>query len=104
MAPGRNGTMGDWANASMTIGNAKRHVISSQLLRVQAPLGALQAVNHQMDMQGGKAEAKQILLTVKYSELGVVPGQTVRVAVPDEGASGGYGGGEPLPSFQLVLK
>jgi DNA-directed RNA polymerase subunit RPC12/RpoP len=104
MAQGKNGSMGDWANASMTIGNAKRHVIRSQLLRVQAPSGALQAVNSRMDMQRGKAEGKQILLTVKYRELGVVPGQTVRVAVLDEGPSGGYGGGEALPSFQLVLK
>ena len=104
MAQGQNGAMGDWANASMTIGNAKRHVIRSQLLRVQAPSGALQAVNSRMDMQRGKAEGKQILLTIKYSELGVVPGQTVRIAVLDEGPSGGYGGGEALPSFQLVLK
>jgi hypothetical protein len=96
--------MGAWANASMIVGNAKRHVISTQLLRAQGPSGALRPANHQMDMQRGKAEGKQILLTLKYSELGVVPGQTVRVAVLDEGASGGPGGGEPLPSFQLVLK
>jgi hypothetical protein len=104
MAQGQSGAMGAWANASVTIGNAKRHVVSTQLLRVQGPSGALQAVNHQMDMQRGKAAGKQILLTVKYSELGVVPGQTMRVAVLDEGTSGGSGGGELLPSFQLVLK
>jgi hypothetical protein len=104
MAQARSGAMGDWANAAMTIGSAKRHVISTQLLRAQGPSGALRAINHQMDMQRGKAEGKQILLTLNYSELGVVPGQTVRVAVLDEGASGGYGGGEMLPSFQLVLK
>ena len=104
MAQGRSGAMGDWANAAMTIGNAKRHVISTQLLRVQGPSGALRATDHQMDMQRGKAEGKQILLTVKYSELGVVSGQTVGVTVLDQGASGGYGGGEQLPSFQLVLK
>jgi DNA-directed RNA polymerase subunit RPC12/RpoP len=104
MAQARSGAMGSWANAATTIGNAKRHVISTQLLRVQGPSGALRPANHQMDMQRGKAEGKQILLTLKYSELGFMPGQTVRVAVLDEGASVGSGGGEPLPSFQLVLK
>ena len=104
MAQARSGAMGSWANAATTIGNAKRHVVSTQLLRAQGPSGALRGTNHQMDMQRGKAEGKQILLTVKYSELGFVPGQTVRVAVLDEGASGKSGGGEPLPSFQLVLK
>ena len=104
MAQARSGAMGSWANAATTIGNAKRHVISTQLLRAQGPSGALRATNHQMDMQRGKAEGKQILLTVKYSELGVAAGQTVRIDFQDEGGSSGAGGGEPLPSFQLVLK
>jgi hypothetical protein len=103
MARDQRGGLGDWANASMTIGNAKGHVIRSQLLRDQGPQSGPRPTNPRMDMQRGRAEGKQILLTVKYGELGFVPGQTVWVAFVDEAASG-YGGGQLLPSFQLVLK
>lgn len=96
-------SMGDWANAHQTIGRANRHVISSKVLRVHPQSGAPLPIDRKV-LERGKVDGKYIWLTVSYSDLEVVPGQTLRVTILDEGANQTYGDGEMLPSFQLTLK
>jgi hypothetical protein len=97
MAQGHH-ALADWWNAAQTIGNAKRHVISCQVLRTGRP-----PVDRRI-LERGKVEGHRILLTAKYNSLGVAAGQTVRITYVDQGRPDMHSDGERLPSFQLELR
>ena len=96
------GTVGDWANARQTHSKAKRHMISSKLLRIRPGTGILQPADRR-GLERGKLDNKQIWLTVSYADLGLVPGQSIRVTIQDLGTSDSSVGGELLPGFVLKL-
>jgi hypothetical protein len=103
MAKGERG-LADWANAHVNLPKAKGHVLRCTLLRVQPEPGPrLLAVNQRNDLSRGKVDGKMMWITVTYGELGVSPGQSVRITFMDQG-NAGYADGEMLPSFPIKLQ
>jgi hypothetical protein len=96
--------LADWANAHVNLGKAKGHALRCSLYRVQPEPGPyLVAVNQRNDMGRAKVDGKLLWITVTYGDLGVRPGQTVRITILDQGNEV-YGDGEMLPSFPIQLQ
>jgi len=96
---------GDWANAHVHMRKPERHVLRCELYRVQPGPGSwLGAVNPRNFLSRGKVDGKVMWITVAYSELGMSPGQSVRITFTDEGKHANYYDGEALPSFRLQLQ
>ena len=94
----------DWANAHVNVRKAQGHVLRCDLFRVQpGPGSGMVAVNPSSFLSRGKVDAKVMWITVTYSELGVSPGQSVRIFFMDQG-NAVYADGETLPGFRIQLQ
>ena len=94
----------DWANAHVNLRNVKGHVLRCALLRVQPQPGPrFVAQNPRNYLSRAKVDGKMMWITVSYSELGVSPGQSVRITFMDQG-NAVYADGESLPSFRMKLQ
>ena len=108
MAKGER-SLAEWANAHVNLRKAKGHVLSCSLFRLAPGPGSgfvavnQIAVNHRNDLSRGKLDGKMMWITVPYSELGVSPGQSVRIGFMDLGNTV-YADGEMLPSFLIKLQ
>ena len=95
----------DWAGAHVDVRKAKGHVLRCNLFRVQPGPGPwLVALSQRSDLSRGKVDGKVMWITVTYSELGVSPGQSVRITFTDQGKNANYYDGEMLPSFRIQLQ
>jgi hypothetical protein len=95
----------DWANAHVNVRKAQGHVLRCDLFRVQpGPGSGMVAVNPRSFLSRGKVDGKVMWITVRYSELGMSPGQSVRITFTDEGKHPNYYDGEALPSFRIQLQ
>lgn len=97
-------SVADWANAHVTLGRPKGHVLRCSLYRVQpGPDRRVVVVGQRNELGRAKVDGKLMWITVTYSDLGVRPGQTVRITFMDQGNEV-YGDGEMLPSFPIKLQ
>jgi hypothetical protein len=93
----------DWANAHATMAQVKGHVLRCDLVGLPGLGAGFVTVGPRSALRRGKVDGKMMWITVAYSELGVSPGQSVRISFMDQGNTV-YADGEKLPSFRLKLQ